>query len=63
MNAYPALITSGIIFAIIAIIHLVRIFYRSTIIVAGVDIPIWVSAIGLVVSALLSIWMFMASMS
>ncbi len=58
MNAYPALITAGIIFAIIALIHVLRLIYKIEIVVAGKRIPSWVSVIGFVIPLLLSIWMF-----
>lgn len=53
-----ALLVSGLIFGLIAIVHLLRVFYPFSIIIAGVSIPLWVNAIAFIAFALLSIWMF-----
>lgn len=63
MFAYPyyALIVAGVIFCIVALMHLLRLFYRSQVIIAGRTIPIWISVIGFIIPLMLAIWMFVAS--
>lgn len=53
-----ALLVSGLIFALIAIVHLLRIFYPFSIFISGVSIPLWVNGIAFILFSLLSIWMF-----
>ena len=60
MNAY-ALIVAGIVFGIVALMHLLRLIYKSEVVIAGKIIPMWVSFVGFVIPLILSIWMFMAS--
>ncbi|MDX1900682.1 MAG: hypothetical protein SFW66_01595 [Gammaproteobacteria bacterium] len=55
-----ALYVAGIVFALVAILHLVRWVKKAEILVNGKPIPMWVSQVGFVVALLLSIWMFMA---
>ncbi len=56
-----ALKTAGIIFLVIAILHVVRIFLQLDIFVSETEIPFAVSWIGSVVSAGLGLWMLLAS--
>lgn len=65
MHAYPyyALIVAGVIFSFVALMHLLRLIYKSTVIIAGKTIPLWVSGLGFLFPLILSIWMFMASCS
>jgi len=60
---HNALIIAGIIFAIIAVVHLMRLYFKSEITIAGKIIPLWVSMIGFVFALLLSVWMFVANSS
>jgi len=60
MQKNRALAVAGIIFAFIAIMHLLRFLFKTAIIVGGQVISMKMSLAGLVISALLSIWMFMA---
>ncbi|OGT45678.1 MAG: hypothetical protein A3E83_02875 [Gammaproteobacteria bacterium RIFCSPHIGHO2_12_FULL_41_20] len=62
MDAYPALIVAGIIFGLVALMHLLRLTYKWEVIIAGKTIPLWASTAGLIVSLLLCIWMFTASL-
>lgn len=55
------LLVAGLIFAIIAIMHVIRIIYHAKITVAGHIIPMNASYIGALVAFLLTIWMFKAS--
>lgn len=61
MNTTPALIVAGIIFGIVSLMHLLRLIFKSEVIIAGKTIPMWVSVIGFILPLLLSIWMFMES--
>ena len=61
MDAHSALIVAGIIFGIVSLMHLLRLIYKSEIVIAGKIIPMWVSIAGCVVPLILSIWMFMAA--
>ncbi|MEO7047569.1 MAG: hypothetical protein ABI091_19885 [Ferruginibacter sp.] len=61
MNAYPALLVAGTLFGIVALMHVLRLFYRTEIIIGGKVIPMWLSIIGFILPLGLSIWMFMAS--
>lgn len=59
MNVYPVLIVVGILFAVIGLMHLLRLIYKIEIVIAGKAIPLWVSVIGVIIPVLLSIWVFM----
>jgi hypothetical protein len=61
MNKNVALRTAGAIFAIIALLHMMRLITGLEIIVAGKTVPMWPSIGGLIFAALLAIWMFVAS--
>jgi hypothetical protein len=54
MNAY--LVVSGIIFAVVAVLHAVRLAKRWPAKIGGADIPQWVSWAGLVVAGALAYW-------
>lgn len=56
-----ALQTAGTIFALVALIHLYRLFSHFSIIVGTTEIPIWVNFVGIVVAGTLSYWMFTAA--
>lgn len=55
-----ALATAGFILAFIALIHLLRIYFKFSIVIGSTAIPIWANVIGLIVFAALSFWMFYA---
>ena len=56
-NAYAAV--SSLIFTIVAVMHLVRIINRWSVVIGPRNISMNVSWAGLVVAALLAIWGFM----
>jgi uncharacterized membrane protein YecN with MAPEG domain len=56
-NAYAAV--SALIFTIVAVMHLVRIINRWSVVIGPNNISMNVSWVALVVSALLAIWGFM----
>lgn len=57
MSKY-ALAVAGIVFAIVAIMHLIRLYTKVAVIVVKTEIPLWVNVVGLIISAALSFWMF-----
>jgi len=56
-----ALYTAGAIFAVGTVAHLVRLVAGFEIVVAGIAIPVWVSFPGVLVAALLALWMALAA--
>lgn len=52
------LIVAGILFALVALVHLSRLYFQFPLIIGTTLIPLWVNGIGLVVSGALSYWMF-----
>lgn len=60
MDQSCALFTAGIVFAIVAIIHILRLVYKFEVKIAGKIIPLWANWIGLVIAGALSVWMFTA---
>ncbi|MHB1946809.1 MAG: hypothetical protein ACYCQI_01690 [Gammaproteobacteria bacterium] len=63
MNPSTALIVSGIIFAIVALMHLLRLVYRTEIIIAGKVMPMWASILGFIIPLALAIWMLVLGFS
>jgi hypothetical protein len=59
----PALYTAAFIFAIVAIAHFVRYFLGLEFILGAVAIPLSVSLIAGIVTALLTVWMILAGRS
>lgn len=60
MDQNYALFTAGIVFGLVALIHVLRLIYKFDLIIAGIKIPLWANMIGLVIAGGLSLWMFMA---
>jgi hypothetical protein len=61
MNRKLPLVVAGIIFSLVALIHLLRLLYQWEITIGGAIVPMTFSCAGLVVAALLAIWMFVAA--
>jgi hypothetical protein len=59
----PALYTAALIFAIVAIAHFVRYFLDVTLVVGATAIPLSLSLIVGIVTALLTVWMILAARS
>jgi len=59
-NKDTALFVAGVVFALVAILHGMRLWYHWDIVVSDWLLPMWVSYPGLIVALLLSIWMFTA---
>ena len=53
-----ALKVAGIIFFVVAIMHLLRVALQVEVTIAGYVLPMWVSILGFVVPLLLAVWMF-----
>jgi len=51
-------IIAGILFGVIAIIHLARLLCPFDVVIANYHVPMWVSIIGFLVPGLLSAWLF-----
>lgn len=60
MSKNGALTLAGIVFAIIAIVHLYRIFQMIDITVGSYMIPMWVSWVAVILGFVLCILMFVA---
>ncbi len=56
-----ALYTSGVIFAAVAVAHVVRLATGFGIVVGGMTVPMWVSFLGALIAALLAVWMAVAT--
>ncbi len=56
-----ALKLSATIFALVALAHVWRLIRHSQIVIGSHDIPLWFSAVALIVAAILSIWMWKLS--
>jgi hypothetical protein len=52
---------AGIIFAIFALGHLLRLITQAEVLVAGNQIPMWVSVVALIVAGGLSLWLWRLS--
>ena len=61
MNKRLPLVIAGIVFTIVAIMHLLRMIYHWNIMIGGQIIPMSFSTGGLVVAAALAVWMFLAA--
>jgi len=55
------LVVAGMIFSIVALMHLLRVIYHWKIIIAGYTIPMSVSMIAVIISAILALWMFFSA--
>jgi hypothetical protein len=58
MHKNIPLIFSGILFFLVALLHLYRLINPFVIMIDGHIIPIWASAVLFIVTGLLSLWMF-----
>ena len=57
----PALYTSAVIFAVLAVVHAVRLITGFGIVVAGIVVPVWLSLLGMLIAAVLAVWMIVAA--
>jgi hypothetical protein len=58
MNGKTYLLISAAIFALIALLHLMRLIGHWSIQIGTLSIPIWGSWLGFIIAAALSIWAF-----
>ena len=54
MRAY--LLITSVIFGVVAIVHTLRLALHWPLVIAGWEVPIWVSVIGVIVPGALSAW-------
>ena len=54
MSEHAYSLTAGIIFLLVAIGHLARIILGTPVVVEGLSVPVWASAVAFVVTAFLS---------
>ena len=52
---------AGTIFGIVAVIHLARLVTRFEVVFAGWPLPLWVNALGVVVTGALCVWLWRLS--
>jgi uncharacterized membrane protein YphA (DoxX/SURF4 family) len=60
MNTKRPLAVAGIIFLIVAVVHLIRYFTQFDMVIAGYNVPLTVSLVAGVILLILSGWMFLA---
>lgn len=60
MNKNNALVVAGIVFGVVSLMHLLRLYFKWEITFSGHILPMWVSVIGFIITMILSIWMFKA---
>jgi putative flippase GtrA len=61
MHKNNALVIAGIVFTIVSLVHLLRLYFHWEITFAGYIVPMWASIIGFIIPGMLSLWMFRAS--
>ena len=54
----PALQAAGIVFMLVAVMHILRFVFKVGVVVSGFTIPLWYSLVGFIIAFLLSLWMF-----
>jgi hypothetical protein len=52
---------AAVLFGIVGVLHLLRLLYWFSVIVAGIEIPLWVNWIALLISGLLSVMLWRES--
>ena len=53
-----ALRAAGTVFLLVALMHLLRFIFKVEVIVAGFEVPLWYSLVGIIVALMLSMWLF-----
>jgi hypothetical protein len=54
----PYLIVTGIVFGAVALAHLLRLIYGWSVQIGAEVVPMWISAIALLVAGVLCVWAF-----
>ena len=52
---------ASLVFGLVAILHIWRLIAHAQVVIGTTQIPMWVSALGLIVAGTLSIWMWRLS--
>lgn len=47
---------AGTIFAVVSLVHLLRVVTRADVVIAGYSVPIWMNWVGFVIAGTLSAW-------
>ncbi|MFI5358324.1 MAG: hypothetical protein ACHQ4G_13415 [Opitutales bacterium] len=50
--------TASVIFGLVSLAHLVRLFVRFPVVIGSYSVPVWLSGVAFVVMGLLSWWMY-----
>lgn len=58
MSQRSYLLTSGVLFATVSALHLIRLLYQLPVVVEDYAVPMYMSWIGFIVPALLATWAF-----
>jgi len=58
MKSKVYLMVSGSLFALVALLHLLRIVFNWQAVIGGWTVPMWLSWIGLAVTATLCVWAY-----
>ena len=56
-----ALKIAGALFLLVAVLHVLRLFFRGVILVGGTEIPLMASTVGALICLVLAGWMFLAA--
>lgn len=57
-NPKAALNTAGVVFLVIAVLHLLRVIFKWEVVIVGSAVPVWASIVAFAVFFLLSLWVF-----
>lgn len=55
--AKTPLTVAGIVFSLVALLHLSRLVFKFDFSINGAGVPLWANGLGLVIAALLAAWM------
>ena len=58
-----ALKVAGVIFLLVAFLHLLRSIFNIKVMVAGFTVPMWLSVFGFIFALVLALWMFKTAKS
>jgi len=53
-----ALFAAGIIFLVVGLMHVARLYFKVDVRVSGISVPLWTSVYGFVIAFALAFWMF-----
>lgn len=54
----PVLVTAGVIFLLVSLLHLLRLIFKIKVMVGNFMVPLWFSAVGFIAPLLLAFWVF-----